>query len=343
MLKFLILGAAGVLIAPGAWSAAPQGDDTALTIYSSARPGAIPPEYYRPLPGQGAPNASGVPGYAMVRHERTVQLAAGRSQLQFTDVAALIDPTTVTFSSLTEPGTRVLEQNFQFDLVSTEKLMLKYLDRSITVERSNGGGAAGSVTGTLLSSADGLVLRGADGTITALRDYSALRFPELPGGLISRPTLLWDIAATRGGEHRARVTYQTVVTWWVQPAHQDGGYRQCRGPFRLGQHHQPVGRQLSRRTSEAHRRRRARAPLPVRVRHGQVRWRPGAGFEGRRSTFHLYTLGRRIPERSTSKIGCSTGRAGCRRSACWSSPMAGLLWQAARPYEDHLSRPAALG
>ena len=49
----------------------------AITIYSSAQPGAIPPEYYRPLPGQGAPPAMGVPGYAMVRQERDVQLAAG--------------------------------------------------------------------------------------------------------------------------------------------------------------------------------------------------------------------------------------------------------------------------
>src|SRR5207344_451666 len=109
-------------------------DDTALTIYSSASPGAVPPEYYRPLPGQGAPNAAGVPGYAMVRQERNVQLSSGRTQLQFTDVAALIDPTTVTFTSLTEPDARVLEQNFQFDLVSTDKLLLKYLDKPVTVE-----------------------------------------------------------------------------------------------------------------------------------------------------------------------------------------------------------------
>ncbi len=94
-------------------------DDVAITIYSSAAPGGIPAQYYRPQPGQGTPNAMGVPGYAMVRQDRAVTLAAGRSQLRFTDVAALIDPTTVTFTSLTDPATRVLEQNFQFDLLST--------------------------------------------------------------------------------------------------------------------------------------------------------------------------------------------------------------------------------
>lgn len=200
-----------------ATAAAPAAEeDTAITIYSSARPGAIPPEYYRPLPGQGTPSASGVPGYAMVRQERPVQLERGRSQLRFTDVAALIDPTTVTFTSLTDPQARVLEQNFQFDLVSTDKLLQKFIDRPLTVERTVPGGGTTTFTGTLLSSVDGLILRGDDGTLTALRDYSALRFPDLPGGLITRPTLLWDITSQRAGAHQARVTYQTGgITWWA--------------------------------------------------------------------------------------------------------------------------------
>lgn len=211
--------AAGALLLaglPAATTAAePAAGDVALTIYSSAAPGAISPEYYRPLPGQGVPNAMGVPGFAMVRQERAVQLPAGRSELKFTDVAALIDPTTVTFTSLSDPGTRVLEQNFQFDLVSTEKLLLKYLDRPITIERNAGGGAA-TVSGTLLSSVDGLLVRGADGGLTALRDYSAVRFGDLPGGLMTRPTLVWDIQSSRAGSQQARVTYQTGgITWWA--------------------------------------------------------------------------------------------------------------------------------
>jgi hypothetical protein len=313
MPKFRILGRYGALLAlisPMAWSGAPPVDDTALTIYSSARPGAIPPEYYRPLPGQGAPNASGVPGFAMVRHEREVQLAAGRTQLQFTDVAALIDPTTVTFTSLTEPGARVLEQNFQFDLVSTDKLLLKYIDRPVTVERSSGA-PGGSVTGTLLSSADGLVLRGNDGAITALRDYSILRFPDLPGGLISRPTLQWDISATRAGAHRARVTYQTGgVTWWADYnlIYQDGkdagngfvdlsswvsiinqsgaGYPEAKLKLIAGDVH------------------RAPPPPPKMVMRA-MEASADAGFQEQAfDEFHLYTLGRptSLPNNSTKQI-----------------------------------------
>jgi len=196
----------------------PAADDsaaTAITIYSSAQPGAISPEYYRPIPGQGVPNAMGVPGYALVRDERDMKIKQGRSQLSFTDVAALIDPTTVTFASLTDPATRVLEQNFQFDLVSTQKLLLKFIDKQVTVDK-NMGNSVQPITGTLLSATDGIVLKGNDGSIYSLPAYSSVRFPDLPGGLNTRPTLVWDINSPSGGNQKARVTYQTGgVTWWA--------------------------------------------------------------------------------------------------------------------------------
>ena len=103
--------ALGLIPIMGASGANAAAEDTAITIYSSEQAGAMSPDMYRPVPGSGVPNASSVPGYAMVRQERDVKLASGRSTLKFADVAALIDPTTVTFTSLSEPRTRVLEQN----------------------------------------------------------------------------------------------------------------------------------------------------------------------------------------------------------------------------------------
>jgi hypothetical protein len=189
--------------------------ETAITIYSSAQPGAISPEFYRPVPGQGVPNAMQVPGYALVRDDREIRIKEGRSQLPFADVAALIDPTTVTFTSLSDPGTRVLEQNFQFDLVSTQKLLQKFIDRQITVDKPNGNSVV-QITGTLLSAIDGIVLKGNDGSIYSLPAYSSVRFPDLPGGLNTRPTLVWDLQSANGGTQKARVTYQTGgVTWWA--------------------------------------------------------------------------------------------------------------------------------
>jgi hypothetical protein len=199
----------------GMAAAAAQAGESAITIYSSAQPGGIPAEFYRPQPGQGTPNAMSVPGYALVREDRDVAIRKGRSQLSFTDVAALIDPTTVTFTSLTDPGTRVLEQNFQFDLVSTQKLLLKFIDRQITVDKQAGNSVT-PITGTLLSASDGIVLRDKDGSIYSLPVYSSVKFPDLPGGLNTRPTLVWDIQSPGGGTHKTRVTYQTGgMTWWA--------------------------------------------------------------------------------------------------------------------------------
>jgi hypothetical protein len=207
-----ILLAAG--LAPAAPSEAPS-SATALTIYSRARPGAVPADLYRPPPGGGG-SYGPVPGYAVVKEEREIELARGRGEVRFVDVAALIDPTTVRFESLSDPaGTRVLEQNYQFDLVSQQKLVERYLDREITVEQSHGERIE-TWTGRLLSAAGGLILEAPGGEIRALSGWSGLRFPELPGGLITRPTLVWDVEASRGGAQRARVTYQTQgLTWWA--------------------------------------------------------------------------------------------------------------------------------
>jgi hypothetical protein len=207
--------AACFAIASSQASAATDDSSTALTIYSSAQPGAISPEFYRPIPGQGVPNAMAVPGYALVRDDREMKIKQGRSQVSFTDVAALIDPTTVTFTSLTDPATRVLEQNFQFDLVSTQKLLLKFIDKQITVDK-NVGNSVTPISGTLLSAVDGIVLRGNDGSIYSLPAYTSVRFPDLPGGLNTRPTLVWDIQSAAGGTQKTRVTYQTGgITWWA--------------------------------------------------------------------------------------------------------------------------------
>ncbi|HUL81552.1 MAG TPA: DUF4139 domain-containing protein, partial [Gammaproteobacteria bacterium] len=206
---------ANVLSSPG--SAQDSVGATSLTIYSTARPGAVSPELYRPVPGQPVYTpGQAVPGYAMIRQERAVDLKQGTNRLNFRDVAAYIDPTTVTFESLTAPsGTRVSEQSFQFDLVSTEKLMERYLDQVITVDQLAGDHVS-SLTGRLLSTQGGLVLSGANGEIHAINSYQNVHFPTLPGGLMTRPTLVWDVDTDRAGRHDTRITYQTSgITWWA--------------------------------------------------------------------------------------------------------------------------------
>ena len=141
---------------------------------------------------------------------------AGRNDVRFTDVAGLIDPTTVSFESLTDPtGTRVVEQNFQFDLVSTDKLLQEVhrpRDHGRADPRREGGHLHrhAALHGWRAGSARG------DGSVRVVSHNSGITLPSVPGGLITRPTLLWDVATKKPGKHLARVVYQTTgITWWA--------------------------------------------------------------------------------------------------------------------------------
>jgi len=192
---------------------AASGSDDSITIYSRMQPGAVSPDLYRP--GNGRNMGGNVPGYAIIRHDRPFDIDKGLSTLRVTDVAALIDPTTVTFSSLDRPETRVLEQSFQFDLVSQNKLLQKYLGERIAVEQIRGD-QVDVIEGTLMGMGDGLTLLMDDGSVQALRSYGNLRFAQLPGGLITRPTLEWLIDSPRSGEQKTRISYETQgMTWWA--------------------------------------------------------------------------------------------------------------------------------
>ncbi len=285
---------------------------TALTIYSNAAPGAISPDTYR-IPGRGA-----VPGYAMVRQERDLDLNRGRNAVRFTEVAALIDPTTVAFESLTDPkGTTVLEQNYQFDLVSTDKLLQKYIDRSIAVDQVRGQ-TTESFKGTLLSTQGGIVLKRDDGSVQVLPHNAGVKLPALPGGLITRPTLVWDIATQRAGTHRSRVSYQTQgMTWWsdynvtyaegananacrmdvgawVSIVNQSGaGYTDAKLKLVAGDVHRPTP------VYPASAAPRERKSVMAKEEADVAGFAEKSFFE-----YHLYTLGRRttLPDNSTKQI-----------------------------------------
>jgi len=185
--------------------------ETAITVYSSAAPGSLDARTFA-SGGEGAV----VPGYALVREDRPFTFKAGRNVLRIDDVPAFIDPTTVSFASLTDPArTRVVEQSFEFDLASTSKLLSRYLGRDITVEQARGQGVE-MVSGTLVGTQGALILKQPDGSVRMVPGNAGVRLPGLPGGLIAKPTLVWDIEAAGAGPQKARFTYQTGgMTWWA--------------------------------------------------------------------------------------------------------------------------------
>ena len=152
-------------------------------------------------------------GTALVRDRRQFDFSAGTNQIAFGDVAASIDPSSVLFLSLTDPaGTSVLEQNYEYDLVGAAALLEKYLEERIRVVTQDGA----AYEGDLLSGRGDIILRGDDGRVTVVRldNVQEFSFPELPEGLITRPTLLWQVWAEQAGRHDVEVTYLTGgITW----------------------------------------------------------------------------------------------------------------------------------
>jgi hypothetical protein len=148
---------------------------------------------------------------AVVREERSFDLKSGLQSLRYTGVPSRIDATSV---HLDGDGIRLLEQDYDFDLVSADKVLEKHIDQAIKASVKGGG----SFEGTLLSfDAGQLVIRKAkDDSIAMLNrgELVDLDFPSLPGGLITRPTLVWKLDSDSAGKKPLTVTYMTAGISW---------------------------------------------------------------------------------------------------------------------------------
>lgn len=194
---------------------APDKPGVSLTVYSAADPATFDPQQYvrmMTLQGPYYRYQNPMPGYGVVRDIRKVKLDAN-APLRLTDVAAGIDPTTVRFRSFTDPNASVLEQDFEYDLVSTQALLKKYVDQKVVVERSAGEGKTETIEGTLLSADGGLIVQDNAGAVRIINGYTGVRLAD-SAKLITRPTLVWDIQTDKPGEHLAEVSYQTDGLTW---------------------------------------------------------------------------------------------------------------------------------
>ncbi len=150
---------------------------------------------------------------ALVKEVRTLDLEKGVNSVRITDVPAQIDPTSLHFASLTDPeGTVVLEQNFEYDLVNTFKVLEKYVDREVRITTQDGS----VYVGTLLSAQGDIMLADEDGGLIILKQEQVQKFElaELPEGLITRPTLAWLVQAATAGTHQVELAYLTGGLNW---------------------------------------------------------------------------------------------------------------------------------
>jgi hypothetical protein len=154
---------------------------------------------------------------ALVRDVRQIRVQSGIAPLRFEDVAASINPATVHFRSLTDPAKlSVIEQNYEYDLLDPQKLLQKYVGREVTLVRAETDAGTTKWTETkalLLSDNNGPVWKIGDEIVTGMGSDS-YRFPDLPGNLYSRPTLVWTLENRGADAQRVEASYLTGNMNW---------------------------------------------------------------------------------------------------------------------------------
>jgi len=151
---------------------------------------------------------------ALVQDVRRLAIPDGRSRIEFPDVSARIQPETLSFNA---EGAGIIEQNFDFDLLTPTKLMEKAIGQTVTLIRTNPAtGVETRERATVLSTAGGVVVRIGE-RIEVLRDDglpTRVIFDGVPPNLRARPTLSVTVESDRGGQRPASIRYLTSGLGW---------------------------------------------------------------------------------------------------------------------------------
>jgi len=151
---------------------------------------------------------------ALVKEVRRLNVADGASRIALRDVSARLRPETAQLRSLSQPGAfDVLEQNFDFDVLTPEKLLEKYVGRNVRVARSHPTtGAETLETAKVLSAKGGVVLQMGDRIETGVP--GRLVFDGVPANLRDRPTLVTTLQSRRAGVQDLELSYLTGGLSW---------------------------------------------------------------------------------------------------------------------------------
>ena len=183
-----------------------------------ATPGSAQIQTEIPPPSESAQGDVAVTIYnndlALVQDRRPLSVPQGRSRQEFPDVSAQIRPETVT---LTGDGVGIVEQNFDFDLLSPQALMQKAVGETVTLVRTNPATGAETREQARVLAANGGVVLQIGNRIEVLRDDGLpvrVIFDHVPAGLRARPTLSVTVQSARAGRRPLTLTYLTPGLGW---------------------------------------------------------------------------------------------------------------------------------
>ena len=152
---------------------------------------------------------------ALVKDRRTIVLPAGESVLAFREVSGMMRPETALLQNSSEQnGLVVIEQNFDFDLLTPQKLLEKYVGKKIGVVKTHPTTGEETVEdATVLSSNNGVVLRVGDRIETGFSG-GRLIFPDVPDNLRDKPTLVMQLASRKESAQDLELSYLTGGLNW---------------------------------------------------------------------------------------------------------------------------------
>jgi len=151
---------------------------------------------------------------ALVRDQRQVTLPYGTIDLALREVSARIRPETALLRNLTHPGSlSIVEQNFDFDLLTPRKLLEKYVGKEVQLVRTHPeSGEDHFETARVLAANDGVVLQVGERIETGVP--GRLVFPDVPENLRDRPTLVVALDNAKAGPQTMELSYLTGGLGW---------------------------------------------------------------------------------------------------------------------------------
>ncbi len=155
-------------------------------------------------------------GFALVKDVRDISLEKGINSVMVEDVSARIDPTSVLFKPLENSvSVSILEQNYQYDLISPENILKKSVGKRVTYTRYDSDGKPHRETGTLLNPPDngGTVIKNDSGEMV-LNPYGEVSVVEMPEGLRPKPTLNWLLRSDSTQTVKSELSYITEGIAW---------------------------------------------------------------------------------------------------------------------------------
>jgi hypothetical protein len=151
---------------------------------------------------------------ALVKDTRRIALDMGPNRLALREVSGRMRPETAQLRSLTHPGAlALLEQNFDFDLLTPAKLLEKYVGRTVRIVRTHPTTGAESIeSATVLAANSGVVLKIGDRIETGLP--GRIVFDSVPPNLRDRPTLVTELSSSRAGAQTVELSYLSGGLSW---------------------------------------------------------------------------------------------------------------------------------